>query len=189
MSINAKEFLAIYFAFKEFGHIFWGAPEPVIIFIDNKAVTQFFQTKIVPPALWNTCDYGNQFNFVIEQIPGGAQNTVADYLSRLELDPKDKLVMKIREDVQTLPIDINVQSARVSQEEQIFYTTDEDWARNEAIRKNPATTEPTITIQSVSTNLIKQQPTIQVRLQKTNQIIIEQFKDAVLQQLTSMLLH
>ena len=97
--------------------------------------------------------------------------------------------MKIREDVQTLPIEINVQSARASQEEQIFYSTDEDWARNEAIRKNPATTEPTITIQSVSTNLIKQQPTIQVRLQKTNQIIIEQFKDAVLQQLTSILLH
>ena len=27
MSIYAKEFLAIYFAFKEFGHIFWGAPK------------------------------------------------------------------------------------------------------------------------------------------------------------------
>ena len=26
MSINAKEFLAIFFAFKEFGHIFWGTP-------------------------------------------------------------------------------------------------------------------------------------------------------------------
>ena len=45
MSIYAKEFLAIYFAFKEFGHIFWGAPKPVIILTDNKAVTQFFQTK------------------------------------------------------------------------------------------------------------------------------------------------
>ena len=53
--------------------------------------------------------------------------------------------MKIREDVQTLPIEINVQSAGVSQEEQIFYTNDDDeteeqfWARKEAIRKNPAT--------------------------------------------------
>ena len=47
MSIYAKEFLAIYFAFKEFGHIFWGAPKPFIILTDNKAVTRFFQTKIV----------------------------------------------------------------------------------------------------------------------------------------------
>ena len=47
MSIYAKELLAIYFACKEFGHIFWGAPKPVIILTDNKAVTRFFQTKIV----------------------------------------------------------------------------------------------------------------------------------------------
>ena len=36
MSIYAKKFLAIYFAFKEFGHIFWGAPKPVIILTDKK---------------------------------------------------------------------------------------------------------------------------------------------------------
>ena len=103
--------------------------------------------------------------------------------------------MKIREDVQTLPIEINVQSAGVSQEEQIFYTnddyeTEEQYsARKEAIRKNPATDEPTVTIQTLSTNLVKQHPEIQVRLRKTNQIIIEQSKDAVLQQLKAKLLH
>ena len=122
MSIYAKEFLAISFAFKEYGHIFWGAPKPVIILTDKKAVTRFFQTKIVPPALWNPYDYVIQFNFVISHIPG-AQNTAADYLSRLEADPKDKLVMKSREDVQTVPIEINVQSAGVSQEEKSFYAT------------------------------------------------------------------
>ena len=184
MSIYAKEILAIYFAFKEFGHIFWGAPEPVIILTKNKAVTRFFQTKIVPPALWNACDYVIQFNFVIAHIPG-AQNTAADYLSQLEADPKDKLVMKIREDVQTPPIEINVQSAGVSQEEQIFYTNDDDeteeqyWTRKQAIRENPAIAEPAVTIQTLSTNLIGQRPEIQVRLRKTNQIIIEQSKDAV----------
>ena len=85
MSIYVKEFLAIYFAFKEFGHYFWGAPKPVIILTDNKAVTRFFQTKIVPPALWNACDYVIQVNFVKAHI-SGAQNT--------EADPNDKLVMK-----------------------------------------------------------------------------------------------
>ena len=96
--------------------IFWGAPKPVIILTDNKAVTRFFQTKIVPTALWNACNYVIQFNFVIALIPG-AQNTAADYVSRLEADPKDKFVMKVREDVQTLPIEINVQSAGVSQDD------------------------------------------------------------------------
>ena len=42
MSIYAKEFFAIFFAFKEFGHIFWGTPKPVIILTDNKSVTHFF---------------------------------------------------------------------------------------------------------------------------------------------------
>ena len=37
--------------------------------------------------------------------------------------------------------------------------------------------------------MIKQQPEKQVRLRKTNQIIIEQSKDAVLQQLKAKLLH
>ena len=46
MSIYAKEFLAIYFAFKEFGHIFWGAPKPVIILTDNKAVTRVSERKL-----------------------------------------------------------------------------------------------------------------------------------------------
>ena len=87
-------------------------------------------------------------------------------MSRLEADPKDKLVMKIREYVLTLPIEINVQSAGVSQEEQIFYTNDDDeteeqhWARKEAIRKNPTTDEPTVTIQTLSTNLVEQHPDI-----------------------------
>ena len=103
--------------------------------------------------------------------------------------------MKIREDVQTLPIEINVQSAGVSQEEQIFYTNDDDeteeqyWAKKEALRKNPAIDEPTVTIQTMSTNRVKQQPDVQVQLRKPNQIIIEQSKDAVLQQLKAKLLH
>ena len=62
--------------------------------------------------------------------------------------------MKNREDVQTLPVEINVKAARLFQEEQIFYTTDEDeaeeqyWAWKEAIRRSPATTESAKTIQS-----------------------------------------
>ena len=72
--------------------------------------------------------------------------------------------MKIREDVQTLPVEINVQSPGVSQEKRIVNINDDDeteeqyWARKEAIRKNHSIDEPAVTIQTLSTNLIKQQP-------------------------------
>ena len=180
MSICAKNFLRFIPHSKNSG-ILSGARRnrSLSILTDNKSATRFVQTKIVPPALWNACDYVIQFNFVIPHIPG-AQNTASEYISCLEADPKDKLFMKIREEVQTVPIEINVQSTGVSQEEQIFYTNDDDeteeqyWAKKEANRKNPATEEPAVLIQTLSTNLVKQNPEIQVvRLRKTNQIIIE----------------
>ena len=52
--------------------------------------------------------------------------------------------MTIREDVQTPSIEINDQSAGVTQDEQIFYTIDEEdteeqqWGSKEAIRQNRA---------------------------------------------------
>ena len=51
LSIVAKAFLAIYLAFKDFGHIFWGTTKPVIIMTENKSVTRFFRTKTTPPPL------------------------------------------------------------------------------------------------------------------------------------------
>ena len=120
MSIYAKEFLAIYMAFKEFGHIFWGATKPVIILTDSKSVTRFFQTKMIPPPLWNACDFVLQFNFTIAHIPG-KMNTAADFLSRLEMDPNEKVILKIREDIPTKPIDVNIESTGIAQEETVFF--------------------------------------------------------------------
>ena len=120
MSIYAKEFLAIYMAFKEFGHIFWVAIKPVIIMTDSKSVTRFFQTKMIPPPLWNACDFVLQFNFTIAHIPG-KMNTAADFLSRLEMDPNEKLILKIREDIPAKPIEVNIESAGFAQEEQVFH--------------------------------------------------------------------
>ena len=45
MSIYAKEFLSIYFAFVEFGGLMWGSTFPVIVFTDNRSVTRFFSSK------------------------------------------------------------------------------------------------------------------------------------------------
>ena len=99
----------IYMTFKKFGRIFWGAAKPVIIMADSKSVNRFFQTKMIPPPIWNACDFLQQFNFTIAHIPE-KMNTAEDSLSRLETDPNEKIILKIREDIPTKPIEVNVES-------------------------------------------------------------------------------
>ena len=189
MLIYAKEFLAIFFAFKDFGHIFWGNLKPVITLTDNKSVTRFFQTKIFPPTLWNACDYVIQFNFLIAHIPG-KNNTATDYLSQLEICTKEKLILRIREDISTTPIELNVQSAGVTEEEQIFYT-DDDEETEEQIRQrkkdampSPTNQHPDISLEQLSSHnsTYFQTPTLQKFL-KTTTMAIEQQNDTILQQL------
>ena len=190
MSIYAKEFLAIYYAFKEFGHIFWGTPKPVIILTDNKSVTRFFQTKIIPPPLWNACDFVIQFNFTIAHIPG-KNNTAADYLSRMEMDPTEKLVLKIRADVETQPIEVNVQSAGVSEEEQVFFTEEDNeteeqiWERKRQSKAGLKVDETVIYIDAISENVVDEITNFTQKLRRTNQILLEQSKDPVLLHLKS----
>ena len=185
MSIYAKEFLAIYYAFKEFGHIFWGTPKPVIILTDNKSVTRFFQTKIIPPPLWNACDFVIQFNFTIAHIPG-KNNTAADYLSRMEMDPNEKLVLKIRADVETQPIEVNVQSAGVSEEEQVFFTEEDNeteeqiWERKRQSKAGLKVDETVIQIDTISENVVDEITNFTQKLRRTNQILLEQSKDPIL---------
>ena len=95
MSIYSKEFLATYKAFLQFAHILWEATKPTNVLTDNKSVTRFFQTKAIPPALWNACDYVLQFNFKIAHNAGSV-NIAADFLSRFELKVTEKIRHKTR---------------------------------------------------------------------------------------------
>ena len=107
--------------FLEFAHILWEATKPTIVLTDNKSVTRFFQTKAIPPALRNACDYVLHFNFKTAHIAGSV-NTAADFLSRLELKVTEKICLNIREDIQTTPIEVTTSSSDVTDEEQIFFT-------------------------------------------------------------------
>ena len=98
MSIYAKEFLAIYFDFMEYSHILWGSSKPKIVLTVNKSVTRFFQTTMIPSSFWDACDFVLQFHFKIAHVPG-KMNTAADFLSRLDINPKDELLLQIREDI------------------------------------------------------------------------------------------
>ena len=66
-----------------------------------------------------------QFNFKIALIAGSV-NTAADFLSRLELRVTEKIRLKIREDIQTTPIDVTTSSSDVADEEQVFFTQTDD---------------------------------------------------------------
>ena len=117
----SKEFLAIYTAFLEFEHNLWEAIKRTIVLTDNKSVTRFFQTKAIPTALWNACDYVLQFSFKTAYIAGSV-NTAPGFLSRLEFKVTEKIRLKIREDFHTTPIEVKTSSSDVADEEQFFFT-------------------------------------------------------------------
>ena len=166
-----------------------GTLKPVIILTDNKSVTRFFQTKIIPPTCWNACDYVIQFNFTIAHIPG-KNNTAADYLSRLEICPKEKLVLRIREDISTTPIELNVQSAGVTEEDQIFCTEEDEgteeqiWQRKKDASSHPTNQSPDISLEKLSAHsgASSQETTLQI-LSISTTMAIEQQNDVVLHQL------
>ena len=106
--------------FLEFAHILWAATKPTFVLTDNKSVSRFFQTKAIPPGLWNACDYVLQFNFKIAHIAASV-NTAVDFLSRNELEVTEKIRLKIREDIRTTPIEVSTSSSDGADEEKNFF--------------------------------------------------------------------
>ena len=189
MSIYAKEFLAIYIAFKEFGHKFWGATKTVIIMTDSKSVTKILPNKIDSSTLMDARDFVLQFNFTIAHIPG-KMNTAADFLSRLEMDPNEKIILKIREDIPTKPIEANIESTGIAQEETVFFdptdqpeTTEKElWKRKEEARNAIPNDPPVITVSCYYANDLHKDATIVniAQLTKPSRILIEQDSDPTL---------
>ena len=62
-----------------------------------------------------------QFNFKIAHLAGSV-NTAADFLSRLELKVTEKIRLKIRENIQTTPIEVTTSSSDVADEEHFSFT-------------------------------------------------------------------
>ena len=85
---------------------------------------EVFSNKSDSPTLWNACDYVLQFNFHIMHV-AGTQNTAADFLSRIDFNPKEKIELKIRNDNTIQPIQVNLQSTDVADEEQLFFLPEE----------------------------------------------------------------
>ena len=130
MSIYCKEFLAIHHAFREYSHILWETTVLTLVLTDNRSVTRFFQTKNTPSTFWNACDYVLQFKFYIMHV-AGSQNTAADFLSRLELTPKEKVQFKLPDDILTATIELNQQSTYIADKKHNFFLPDEEESEQE----------------------------------------------------------
>ena len=137
LTMYAKEFLAMHFAFDEFAHILWGVKKPTIVMTDNKALTRFFQSKRIPPKLWNYCNQTLQFEFVLAHVPG-TENPAADYLSRLDIRPEERIHLKLNDEIPVFHVEIDLASRTPNHdEEEEEYIPDDQHAtttkQNEAI--------------------------------------------------------
>ena len=58
-------------------------------------------------------------------------NTAADFLSRTEVNPTEKLEMTLRNDIHTKAIEVNIQSSGIVEEEQIYILPDDEVDENQ----------------------------------------------------------
>ena len=89
-----------------FANILWGCEKPGLVLTDNRAVTRFFQTKIIPQTLWNVLDHVLSFDIILGHIHGKA-NLAADYLSRIHKNPKEKLTLRINSKIPISEVQID----------------------------------------------------------------------------------
>ena len=105
LSVYYKQFLALYFTLDHFAHFIWGATKPVLVLIDNRSLTQCFQSKSIHPSLWNCLERVFSFNVLLAHIPGKA-NSAADFLSRMQTNPNLTLQIKLTDHVPIREIEI-----------------------------------------------------------------------------------
>ena len=111
----------------------------------------------------------------------------------MERDPTEKLLLKNRADNETQPIEVNVQSAGVSEEEQVFFTEEDNeteeqiWERKRQSKAGLKVAETIVQIDAKSKSVVEEITNFTQKLRRTNQILLEQSKDPILLQLKAKL--
>ena len=155
MSLYAKEFFAVHFALDMFANILWGFEKLVLVLTDNRAVNRSFQTKIIPPTLWNALDHKLSFDIILGHIPRKL-NFAADYLSRIHINPKEKLTLRINS---KLPIsEVQIDTAAEVPDNSIntlLHEKSKENTRKHCIFQTVNETDQTEIIEEVHTQQIK----------------------------------
>ena len=106
------------------------------------------------------------------------------------MDPNEKVILKIREDIPTKPIEVNIESTGIPQEEPVFSdpidhqeTTEKElWKRKEEVRNAIPNEPPVITVSCYYANDLHKDTTIVnlAHLTKPSRIHLEQDSDPTL---------
>ena len=90
----------------------------------------------------------------------GTHNTAADFLSRIDLSPKERVELKIRNDITIRPIQVNLQSTDVAYDEQLFFLPEETIETEEEIllQKEQARQNARDEVTTKKTGLFKKPP-------------------------------
>ena len=95
------------------------------------------------------------------------------------------MVLKIRADVETQPIEVNVQSDGVPEEEQLFFTEEDNeleeqiYERKRQSKEGLKVAETVIQIEAISENVVDEITNFTQKLRRTDQILLEQSKDPI----------
>ena len=125
--------------------------------------------------------------FSIAHIPRKKNTAAKFFLSRLEMDPNENVILKIREVIRTKPIEVNIESTGIAQEKAVFFdstdqqeTTEKElWKRKEQVRNAIPNHPPVITVSCLYANELHNDTTIVniTQLTKPSRILIEEDSD------------
>ena len=88
---------------------------------DSKSVINFFQTKLLShPYEMTAILYCNLIYHFTHPTENGHRSR---FSSRSEKDPNEKIIFKIREDIATKSIELNIGSTGIAKEESVFFDT------------------------------------------------------------------
>ena len=106
------------------------------------------------------------------------------------MDAKEKIILKIREDIPTKPIEVNIESTGIAQEETVFFaptdklkTTEKELSKRKEEARNAIPNDPpVITVSCYYANDLHKDTTIvnKAKLTKPSRIPIEQDSDPTL---------
>ena len=136
LTMYAKEILAMHFAFDEFEQILWDVKKPTIVMTDNNTLTRFFQSKRIPHKLWNYCDQALKFDFVLAHVHG-VENLAADYLSIFDINPQDRIHLKLHDKIPVFKVEIDLASESKQDDDEEEYIPDDVNVPDNAASPNP----------------------------------------------------
>ena len=82
----------------------------------TKSPTRFFQSKRIPPKLWKYCNQALQLDFVLAHVPG-IDNPAADYLSRNDINPQDRIHFKLHDQIPMFKVETDLASKTPKQDD------------------------------------------------------------------------